>query len=313
MITDLSPLLHKTTPLVRSDELQLQKGSWVKFSPLWPDDQKTGWASGNTFVVSQDTILVDYPWSGNIVNQDYAVLDLTNQTNPTIPGVPHPTAAQMGTLQMYPTNPCILYQISVGMKRGKNFVQLQIPRGTVPIYQLGSSAITPNIADPVYRYLGAKYPKDSPVDSPTWFLYSILNAPQIVLLVFMDGGDTEAGGVLYGKATIDFKVNKATLSEITLGSMAVINIPVPSKTQVSIPSGQVAVVTGGPSGDTSLIGPNQQTVRLAAGQSSVVSSGWIVNTASGSAVLTTMDDVRKWRTIQERALYIPFYTELTGN
>lgn len=314
MITDLSPLLHKTTPLVRSDELQLQKGSWVKFSQFWPTDTKTGWASGNTFVVSQDNILVDYPVSVNIADQDYAILDLTNQTNPIVPGVPHPTAAQMGTLQMYPTNQCVLYQISVGMKRGKYFVQLQIPRGTVPIYQLGSSAITPNITDPVYRYLGAKYPKDSPVDSPTWFLYSILNAPQIVLLVFMDGGDTEASGVLYGKATIDFKVNKTTLSQITLGSMAVINIPVPSKTQVNIPSGQVAVVTGGPGGDTSLINnSNQQTVRLAAGQSSVVSSGWIVNTASGSAVLTTMDDVRKWRTIQERALYIPYYTELTGS
>jgi hypothetical protein len=313
MLKDLSPLLHHVTPAVREEDLQLQKGSWVKFSSLWPNDQKTGWASGNIFKVSQETILVDYPVSVNIVNQDYAVLDLTNQTNPTIPGVPHPTAAQMGTLQMYPVNPYILYQISVGMKKGKYFTQLQIPRGTVPIYQLGSSAITPNIGDPVYRYLGAKYPKDSPVDSPTWFLYSILNAPQIVLLVFMDGGDTEAAGVLYGKASIDFKINKCSLSQINLGSIAAVNIPVSSSTTISIPNGQVAVVTGGPSNDTKMTGPNQQPITLPNGQQSVVSSGWTVQTGSGSAILTTLDDVRKWKTVQERALYIPYYSELTGN
>jgi hypothetical protein len=313
MLKDLSPLLHHVTPAVREEDLQLQKGSWVKFSSLWPNDQKTGWASGNTFKVSQETILVDYPVSVNIVNQDYAVLDLTNQVNPTIPGVPHPTAAQMGTLQMYPVNPYILYQISVGMKKGKYFTQLQIPRGTVPIYQLGSSAITPNMGDPVYRYLGAKYPKDSPVDSPTWFLYSILNAPQIVLFVFMDGGDTEAAGVLYGKASIDFKINKCSLSQINLGSIAAVNIPVLSSSTVSIPNGQVAVVTGGPSNDTKMTGPNQQPITLPNGQQSVVSSGWTVQTGSGSAILTTLDDVRKWKTVQERALYIPYYSELTGN
>jgi len=313
VITDLSPLLHKSTPLVRSDELQLQKGSWVKFSNLWPNDQKTGWASGNTFVVSQDTLLVDYPVSANIVNQDYAVFDLTNQVNPTIPGVAHPTAAQAGTLQMYPVNPYILYQIAVGMKPGKYFLQLQIPRGTVPIYQLGSSAITPNINDPVYRYLGAKYPKDSPADSPTWFLYSILNAPQIALLAFMDGGDTEAAGTLYGKVTIDFKVNKASLTEITLASMAVLSIPVPNKTSVAVPNGQVAVLVGGPSGDTTMTGPQSSAIRLPSGQSAVVSAGWTVYTGSGSATLTTPDDVRKWKMVQERALYIPYYSELTGS
>jgi len=214
--------------IFRSEDIQLTKNSWVRFSPNFPNDQKTGWASGKTFVVSQDTILVDYPVSRNVVNQDFTVLDLTNQSNPTIPGIPHPTAAQAGTLQMYPANPYILYQISVGMKPGKYFIQLQIPRGTVPIYQMGSSAIPPSITDPVYRYLGAKYPKDSPVNSPTWFLYSILDAPQIVLLVFMDGGDTMAAGVLYGKATIVFRVNKCPLKRITIADTAAISTLMPS-------------------------------------------------------------------------------------
>jgi hypothetical protein len=305
--------LHHVTPAVRTDELQLKKGSWVKGSSLFPNDQKTGWFSGNYFVVSQDTLLVDYPVSAIIVNQDYVTLDLTNQTNPTIPGVPHPTAAQAGTLQMYPINPYIIYQISVGMKKGPYFVQLQIPKGTVPIYQLGSSAITPSINDPVYRYLGAKYPKDSPVDSPTWFLYSILNAPQIVLLLFMDGGDTEAAGLLYGKATIVFRVNKCALSQISLASTALVNMPLGPNTITAIPNGQVAIVTGGPNSDTRVTNAQNSTVGISKGQTSIVSSGWTVHTGSGSATLTTMDDVRKWQTIQERALYIPYYTELTQN
>jgi len=226
VIGDLSPLYHNGVALVRPEDVQLKRHSWIRFSPKWPQDQnKGGWASGGIFVVSQDAILVDYPYSANIINQDFDIIDLTNQTNPTIPGVPHPTAAQRGTYQMYPVNPNIIYQISVGMKDGPYFVQTQIPRGTIPIYQLGSSAIPPNIADPVYRYLGAKYPKDSPCDTPTWFLYTIQNAPQIALFVFMDGGDTEVGGVLYGKATIDFKINKCALTQISLESIAALSIP----------------------------------------------------------------------------------------
>lgn len=249
MLTDLSPLLHHVTPAVRMDELQLHKNSWVRFSEKFPKDQKTGWCAGKTFVVNQDTLVVNYPVSRNILNQDYAAIDLTNQTNPTIPGIPHPTPAQQGTFQMYPINPYIVYQISVGMKTGPYFIQLQIPTGTTPIYQMGSSAIIPNIADPVYRYLGVKYPKDSPEDSPTWFLYTILNAPQIVLNILMDGGDTMAAGVLYGKATIVFKVNKCQLAEISRESVG------------------------------------------------------ILYRSSGPDL---------WQTIQDRALYIPYYTELTN-
>lgn len=317
MLTDLSPLYHDGVALVRSEDVQLRKNSWVRGSPQFPsDDNKGGWFRGKTFVVSKDTILVDYPVSANILNQDYVTLDLTNQTNPAIPGVPHPTAPQVGTLQMYPATANVLYQISVGMKKGKYFVQLQIPKGTVPIYQMGSSAIPPAIGDPVYRYLGARYPKDSPVDSPTWFLYAINNAPQIVLLVFMDGGDTEAAGVLYGKATIVFRVNKCVLQEITLGSIAsqtvtqfgqAVQIQVPSN-----PSGIAVVATGGPNNDTKITVSGGSTLVLSNGQTAIALAGWTVATGSGSAVLTTLDDIKKWSTIQEKALYIPYYTELTN-
>ena len=312
MITDLSPILHHVTPAVRTDELQLKKGSWVKFSSMFPNDQKTGWALGGTFVVSKDTLVVDYPVSNIIDNQDYVTLDLTNQTNPTIPGVPHPTAAQQGTLQMYPVNPYIVYQISVGMKRGSYFTLLSIPRGTIPIYQMGSAAIPPSINDPVYRYLGAKYPQDSPVDSPTWFLYTLMNAPQIVLQLFMDGGDTEAAGILYGKATIVFRVNKCQLQNISLGSIVALALPIPPNTTITITNGQVAVVTGGQRGDTRITGPQGSISAIPNQQVSLAPAGYTVSTGSGSAVITTMDDVRKWQNIQDRALYIPYYTELTN-
>jgi hypothetical protein len=282
-------------------------------SPQYPrETQKGGWFSGKYFSVSQVTVLVDYPASFNIVNQDYAVMDLTNQTNPAIPGVPHPTAAQQGTFQMYPQTDNILYQISVGMKKGNYFVKLEIPFGTVPIYQMGSSAIPPTITDPVYRYLGAKYPKDSPIDSPTWFLYTIMNAPQIALLLFMDGGDTEAAGLLYGKATINFRVNKCVLKQISIADVAVINIPYPSGASVTVPNGCVAVVIGGVSGDTKVSYPGQQSNVIPRGQESVVGAGWTVQTGSGSAVVTDIDAVRKWKMVQERALYVPWYQELTG-
>jgi hypothetical protein len=248
MLTELSPLFHDGVALVRPEDAQLKKGSWVRFSTGFPGDAKTGWASGNTFVVNGDPLMVDYPISRNIVNQSWATLDLTNQTNPTLPGIPHPTNGQQGTFQMYPTNERVLHQISVGMKPGKYFIVTSIPSGTIPIFNLNNPAIPPTITDPVYRYLGAKYPKDSPVNSPTWFLYTILNAPQIILQMFMDGGDTMAAGVLYGKASIIFRVNRCRLTQITLSSL------------------------------------------------------------NGS---NPADANRMWQIIQDKALYIPYYKELT--
>jgi hypothetical protein len=311
VISELSPLFHDGVALIRPEDAQLRKHSWVRFSKRWPNDlNKGGWASGQTFVVRQDTVLVDYPVSRIIVDQDWAVLDLTNQSLPAIPGVPHPTAFQAGTFQMYPVNPDIIYQISVGMKKGDYFNQLQISSQSLNIYQLGSSAIPPAMIDPVYRYLGAKYPKDSPYNSPTWFLYSILNAPQILLNVFMDGGDTMVGANHYGKATIDFRVNKAQLTNITLASIAAVSIPYGSNLTVVVPSGNVACVYGGQKGDTRITDSRGGVSAVANGQETVVPSGWTVQTGSGSALITTMEDVRQWRSIQERALYIPFYDEL---
>ncbi len=221
MITNKSPLFANKSVLLRPEDVQLEKGSWVRFSDKFPkSSQMGGWASGKVFQVSQDTILTNYPVSNIITSQDWVNLDLTNQINPPIPGVPHPTTQQKGTLQMYPVQEYVLYQISIGMKPGPYFVLTNIPLGQAPIYNVGSAAVIPSITDPVNRYIGAKYPQDSPVESPTWMVYTIMNAPQIVLQTFMDGGDTASAGLPYGKATIVFRVNKCQLAEITQDSVA---------------------------------------------------------------------------------------------
>jgi hypothetical protein len=299
--------------LMKLEDVQAQKGSWFRFSSQFPADSKTGWASGKTFVVSQDTVLVDYPVSRIIANGDWVNLDLTNDTNPTLPGVPHPTTAQAGTLQMYPATVYILYQISVGMKKGPYFSQFYfVSQSNPPVYQLGSSAIQSGIADPVYRYLGAQYPKDSPEKFPTWFLYSIMQAPKMIVQLYMDGGDTMAAGVLYGKATVVFRVNKCKLSEITAASIAGTHLPIGQNQTINVTAGLVASVTGGSKGDTYVTNSSGTNLAVASGLSVVVGANYVVHTGSGSAIITREKDLDKWQQIQEKATYIPYYNELTN-
>lgn len=311
MFGNLSPLTHAGQMLMKLEDVQARKGSWFKFSNQFPKDNKTAWASGGTFVVSQDTVLVDYPVSRNILNGDWVNLDLSNDSNPTLPGVPHPTALQAGTLQLYPATQNIVYQISLGMKRGPYFSQFYFnSQANPPVYQLGSAAIQSGIADPVYRYLGAQYPQDSPDKFPTWFLYSIMQAPKMIVQLFMDGGDTMAGGALYGKATVVFRVNKCKLTPISLGSIAGVNQQINQNQNATVPSYRVALVTGGQGGDTKVKNPGGAEIAVPANTSVMVDSGYVVNTGSGSAIITREKDIDKWHSIQEKATYIPWYTEM---
>ena len=312
-VNNISPLTHNGQMLLKLEDVQAQKGSWFRFSPQFPSDNKTKWASGNTFEVSMDTILVDYPVSRNIANQDWVNLDLSNDTNPTLPGVPHPTVAQTGTLQMYPPTDYIIYEISVGMKRGDYFSQLYFNAvSNPPLYQLGSNSVQGGIADPVYRYLGAQYPKDSPDKFPTLFIYTVKQAPKILVQMFMDGGDTEVAGVLYGKATIVFRVNKCKLQQITQQSESIIYIPVPAHTSYAVPSGRVALVTGGNGGDTYVVNPSGAKIGVPSGTSMLVDPNYVVFTGSGSAIITTQSDYQHWLMVQEKAKYIPWFSELTN-
>ena len=216
---DISPLLNKANVSLRPSDILAEKGSLFRFSDKYPKSGETAWASGRVFIVDADPVFMTVPYSNIIANGDWVNLDLTVEKMgpPPSPGVPHPTSAQQFAKQLYPVNPDIVYQIGIGMKPGNYLVLTYIPYGGNPIAQLGSSAIVATVNDPVYRYFGARYPYDSSHKAPTWFLYTIQGADQIVLQQYMDSGDTMdiATSVLYGKATFEFQINKCHLKEVT--------------------------------------------------------------------------------------------------
>lgn len=203
MISELAKPFNKASIALNPDDVLLKKGSWVRFTNAWPTDQNLTWASGNTFEVSLDPVLTPYPVSFTLQNGDYQYLDLSNMTVPT-PGTPLGTT---GSLQAYPAKTGVLYQIGIGMKPGNYFLQLYIPKGQY-IYTVGSPNIFPDITNQYFRYLGAKYPKDSPFDSPLWYLYAIYAQPAFILAPFVDGVD-------FDKINLVFFINKCVLSQIT--------------------------------------------------------------------------------------------------
>jgi len=198
MITELSPTMARSITSVRPEDLLLKKGSWVTFSKTWAGDQN--WAAGNSFEVANEPLVVKYPISRVAPTGRYCDIDLSNLVSPssTIPAI-----TAIFSWQMYPVKTQQLYQIAVGMKPGNYFIQTFIPANKY-IYTVGATSIYPDINSPIWRYLGAKYPKDSPMDSPVWFLYTMWNMVPIILRLYCDGPDFE-------KMTVEFKINKCQL------------------------------------------------------------------------------------------------------
>lgn len=190
MITELSPLFSKVSTFVSPKDILLQKGSWVRFSSAWPDTHK--WVKGKVFEVSQEPIIVPYAASYKIPGSDYKDVDLSNAT---------------GGLLLYPENEGILYQVAVGFKPGQYVIHTYIPTGKY-VYALGESSMYPDVTSATMKYLGAKTYKDSPNDSPLWYLYSIKDMSAFILrLLVLEGID-------YEKVTLELKVNKCQIKEI---------------------------------------------------------------------------------------------------
>ena len=190
MITQLSPLLHSVSTQVKSEDLLLQKGAWCYFSPQWPGTWK--WCSGKFFEVSEEPILVTYPVSYILPASDYKDLDLSNSAS---------------GLKLYPEDEGVLYQAAVGFKPGDYMTHVYLPKDKY-VYALAESTMYPDVTDASKKYLGPKWPSDSPHTSPLLFLYFIKDGPAVYLRPYV------LESVTFEKATVEFHVNKCKLSEI---------------------------------------------------------------------------------------------------
>lgn len=193
MISQLSPLFHRVNTFVDPRDLLLVRGSWVKFSDRWPDSPAK-WARGNSFAVNETPVLTRYPATKTVVSDNYVDLTLDNSSN---------------GLKLYPEDEFVLYQIAVGLKDGDYMVQTYVPADRY-VYSLGESSMWPNVTSATLQYLGAKYPEDTPADSPLWFLYVIKDSPAFILRLLT------SPGVDYEKETIEFTVNKCRLERVVL-------------------------------------------------------------------------------------------------
>lgn len=192
MLTTLSPLFHRVATQVRPEDLLLQKGSWVHFSRAWPSTWS--WASGKSFGVSEEPLLVRYARSYVLPESDYQDYDLSNAT---------------AGLKLYPEEQGMLYQCALGLKPGNYIVHLFVPTNRY-IYALGEATMYPDVANANLRYLGALRPEDSPHDSPLTFLYFIKDAPAFILRLYV------LAGTSYEKVTLEFSINKCKLREVAL-------------------------------------------------------------------------------------------------
>lgn len=190
MITSLSPLYSKVSTYAKPEDILLQKGGWVRFTDQWPDTYK--WARGNTFAVIQEPIIVSYAVTRTAPAGDYCDIDLSNST---------------AGLKLYPASQNILYQMAVGLKPGNYLVQTYIPSAKY-VYDLGDSSMFPDVASATLMYLGAKQYRDSPYETPLWYLYSIKDMAAFILRLLV------LGGVDFEKMTLEFKINKCQLSQI---------------------------------------------------------------------------------------------------
>jgi len=190
MITSLSPLFSRVATYTKPEDILLEKGGWVRFTDKWPHTYK--WATGKTFVVEHEPIIVPYAVSRTLPGNNYCDIDLSN--------------AAAGML-LYPENEGVLYQSAVGIKPGQCLIHTYIPVNKY-VYHLAQPTMFPQVASATLKYLGAKTYYDTPYTSPLWYLYFIKDMPAFILrLLVLEGIDFE-------RVTLEFKVNKCQLKEI---------------------------------------------------------------------------------------------------
>lgn len=191
MITQLSPLMSRVATQTQPKDLMLQKGSWVYFTPAWPDAVK--WARGKLFEVAEEPIFVRYAASYIIPGGDYKNIDLSNAT---------------AGLRLYPEDEGVLYECALGFKPGSYITQIYIPSAGKYIFAVRESTMIPDPTDGDKRYLGAFNPEDSPHTGPLLFLHFIKDAPSVILQPYV------LEDVTWDKVTFEFGINKCRLKEV---------------------------------------------------------------------------------------------------
>jgi hypothetical protein len=193
VITELSPAFGRASVSVRPQDLFLQKGSWVQFSNQWPAEHD--WASGKTFTVAEEPVVVSFPMTWTIPGGDYVDVNLATV----------PSAFTTTLLNLYPSKQGVVYQAAIGFKPYDFFVQVGIPAAQQYVYKLGASYMYPTLTDPNLKYLGEKTAQDSPVNAPLLFFYLINNMPYFFLRLYaLEGKNWE-------KCSVMFYINKCQL------------------------------------------------------------------------------------------------------
>jgi hypothetical protein len=190
MIVNLAPTLKAVSTTVKPEDLMLQWGGWVYFTPQWPDTYK--WCKDRAFEVERSQV-VHYASSYIIPGDDYKDIDLSNAT---------------AGLKLYPTDEGVLYEILMGLKRGEYLIHIYIPKDRY-VHSLAEASMIPTPTDPTLKYLGAIQWSDSPHTCPLIKLYAIKDMPAFILRLYaLEGVDFE-------KITIEWHINKTKLKEIT--------------------------------------------------------------------------------------------------
>ena len=171
----------------------LQEGYLVHFPSAWPSTQDA--RRNKTFRIKA-TNQVPYALSGGFIipEGDYRDVDLSNGS---------------GEFQesIYPIEDENLYEVSLGLSPGNYLVHFFIP-ATRHIHSLGFAGMVPDVSSATLVYLGARYPKDSPVDDPTIKFYLVKDLAPLILRVFV------LPGVDYEKVVLQATINKCLLDVI---------------------------------------------------------------------------------------------------
>ncbi len=180
------------------------KPNFLSFSSEWPKD----WLRGKSFQIKK-SVVVSFARSFDITGDDYKNLDFSNAS---------------GGLNLYPESEGYVHEILVGFKKGNYVAQIEIPSSKY-LATLPQSSMIPSATDDILRYLNAKFPEDSPWESPNIKLWVVKDAAAFVFrLLTLEGID-------YERCSVKFIVAKHKIEQ--LPTPPSVSTPIPYHTELA--------------------------------------------------------------------------------